>query len=71
YLVREELVVTERWDDVSELGIFIYQHCVGRETYRLQRRDQIAGFQKRSVESCKEIAHFANTFVTMTRICQE
>ncbi|CAJ0943853.1 unnamed protein product [Ranitomeya imitator] len=71
YLVREELVVTERVDDVSELGIFIYQHCVGRETYRLQRRDQIIGFQKRSAESCMKIAHFENTFVTMTRICHE
>ncbi|XP_069841707.1 integral membrane protein 2A [Dendropsophus ebraccatus] len=71
YLVREELVVTERVDDVSELGIFIYQHCVGRETYRLQRRDQVIGLQKRSAERCMQIAHFENTFVMMTRICHE
>ncbi|XP_075703833.1 integral membrane protein 2A [Rhinoderma darwinii] len=71
YLVREELVVTERIDDVSELGVFIYQHCAGRETYRLQRRDQVIGYQKRSAESCMQIAHFENTFVVMTRICHE
>ncbi|XP_075042303.1 integral membrane protein 2A [Mixophyes fleayi] len=71
YLVREELVVTERITDVSDLGIFIYQNCVGRETYRLQRRDQIIGFQKRSAEMCRNIAHFENTFVMMTRICTQ
>ncbi|KAG9469063.1 hypothetical protein GDO78_021293, partial [Eleutherodactylus coqui] len=71
YLVREELVVTERIDDVSELGVFIYRHCVGRETYRLQRRDQVIGLQKRSAESCKKILHFENNYVVKTRICQE
>lgn len=71
YLVREELVVTERVDDVSDLGIFIYQHCVGRETYRLQRRDQVAGVQKRSAERCLQIVHFENTFVSQTRICHQ
>ncbi|KAM3910894.1 integral membrane protein 2A [Leptodactylus fuscus] len=70
YLVREELVVTEKIDDVSELGFFIYEHCVGQETYRLQRRDQIIGVQKRSAENCKQIIHFENTYVTMTRICR-
>lgn len=43
YLVREEMVVTEEIDNVSDLGIFIYQLCVGKETFRLQRRDQIMG----------------------------
>lgn len=43
YLVREEMVVTEEIDNVSDLGIFIYQLCVGKETFRLQRRDQITG----------------------------
>ncbi|KAM9326947.1 integral membrane protein 2A [Gastrophryne carolinensis] len=69
YLVSEELVVTERIDDVSELGFFIYQHCMGRETYRLQRRDQLPGIQKRSVESCRSFVHFENTYVTRTAIC--
>ncbi|XP_063794485.1 integral membrane protein 2A [Pseudophryne corroboree] len=71
YLVREELVVTERITDVSDLGIFIYQNCVGRETYRLQRRDQIIGFQKRSAETCREIFHFENFFATHTKICEQ
>ncbi|XP_077319362.1 integral membrane protein 2A [Lithobates pipiens] len=70
YLVSEELVVTEKIDDLSELGIFIYQHCVGRETYRLQRRDQITGLQKRSAEVCRSILHFGNNFVTQTSICE-
>ncbi|CAH2314762.1 integral membrane 2A [Pelobates cultripes] len=70
YLVREELVVTERIDDVADLGIFIYQHCIGKETYRLQRRDQIIGLQKRSAENCASFKHFENTFVVETRICK-
>lgn len=70
YLVSEELVVTEKIDDVSELGIFIYQHCVGRDTYRLQRRDQIAGLQKRSAERCHSYLHFENDFVSKTSICE-
>lgn len=37
------MVVTEEIDNVSDLGIFIYQLCVGKETFRLQRRDQIMG----------------------------
>ncbi|XP_068106177.1 integral membrane protein 2A [Hyperolius riggenbachi] len=70
YLVSEELVVTEKIDDLSELGIFIYQHCVGRETYRLQRRDQIIGMQKRSVETCRSVYHFENNYVVHTSICE-
>ncbi|XP_053328403.1 integral membrane protein 2A [Spea bombifrons] len=71
YLVREELVVTERIDDVSDLGIFIYRQCAGRETYRLQRRDQIIGLQKRSAEQCRKITHFENKFVMETTICEQ
>ncbi|KAM4696868.1 integral membrane protein 2A isoform 2-T2 [Rhinophrynus dorsalis] len=70
YLVREDLVVSERIDDVSDLGYFIYRHCLGKATYRLQRRDQIPGLQKRSAEKCVKINHFENKFVTETRICQ-
>ncbi|KAJ7395323.1 integral membrane protein 2A [Pitangus sulphuratus] len=51
YLVREEMVVTEEIDNVSDLGIFIYQLCVGKETFRLQRRDQIMGEQL--VSACR------------------
>lgn len=70
YLVQEDLIVSEKIDDLSELGIFIYQHCVGRETYRLVRRDQIIGLQKRSVQDCFTINHFENNFVTSTKICK-
>uniref|UniRef100_A0A8C9FXA2 Integral membrane protein 2 n=13 Tax=Neognathae TaxID=8825 RepID=A0A8C9FXA2_PAVCR len=65
------MVVTEEIDNVSDLGIFIYQLCVGKETFRLQRRDQIMGLQKRSVENCHSIRHFENSFVVETKICQQ
>ncbi|XP_030432506.1 integral membrane protein 2A [Gopherus evgoodei] len=71
YLVREEMVVTEEIDNVSDLGIFIYQLCVGKETFRLQRRDQRAGLQKRSAENCHTIRHFENSFVVETKFCQQ
>lgn len=70
YLIHEEMIVTEEIDDVSELGIFIYQLCFGKETYRLQRRDKIIGLQKRSVESCFSIIHFASENVVETHICK-
>ncbi|XP_038604215.1 integral membrane protein 2A [Tachyglossus aculeatus] len=71
YLVREEMVVTEEIERVSDLGIFIYQLCVGKETFRLQRKDQILGLQKRSAENCRKIRHFSNEFVLETKICQQ
>ncbi|KAG8448379.1 hypothetical protein GDO86_015462 [Hymenochirus boettgeri] len=71
YLVREDLVVSEKIDDLSVLGIFISQHCARRDTYRLVRRDQIIGIQKRSAENCFTINHFENIFVTGTRICEQ
>ncbi|XP_043913084.1 integral membrane protein 2A [Protopterus annectens] len=69
YLVHEEMVVTEEIDDVFELGVFINQLCGRRKTYKLQRRDQIIGLQKRSVEKCVKIRHFENVYVTETKIC--
>ncbi|XP_015279766.1 PREDICTED: integral membrane protein 2A [Gekko japonicus] len=71
YLIREEMVVTEEIDNVSDLGIFIYQLCAGKETFRLQRRDKIMGVQKRSAEKCHSIRHFENEFVVETKICQQ
>ncbi|XP_076878818.1 integral membrane protein 2A-like [Brachyhypopomus gauderio] len=70
YLVHEDLVVTERIDDLAPLGYYIYDLCEGKDTYRMQRRSEIMGFQKRSVEECFKIRHFENTFVTETKICQ-
>ena len=43
YLVHEDLVVTERIDDVDELGFYIGRLCDGKETYRMQRRSEISG----------------------------
>lgn len=71
YLVHEEMVVTEEIDNVSDLGIFIYQLCSGKETFRLKRRDKINGLQKRSAEKCHSILHFENLFVVETKICQQ
>lgn len=43
YLVHEEMIVTERLEQVDQLGYFIYNLCRGKETYKLQRRDRILG----------------------------
>uniref|UniRef100_A0A098LZF0 Integral membrane protein 2 n=1 Tax=Hypsiglena sp. JMG-2014 TaxID=1550645 RepID=A0A098LZF0_9SAUR len=71
YLVREEMVVTEEIDNVSDLGVFIYQLCVGKETFRLQRREKLIGLQKRSAEKCHIIRHFENVFVVETKFCHQ
>ncbi|KAK6473625.1 integral membrane protein 2A-like [Huso huso] len=70
YLIQEDLVVTERIDDVSELGFYIYELCEGKDTYRMQRRSDIIGIQKRSLGNCFKIRHFENKFVTETKICR-
>ncbi|KAL4648819.1 integral membrane protein 2A-like isoform X2 [Arapaima gigas] len=70
YLVYEDLVVTERIDDLVPLGYYIYRLCDGKDTYRMQRRSEILGIQKRSVGDCFTIRHFENKFVTETRICK-
>ncbi|XP_053486516.1 integral membrane protein 2A-like isoform X1 [Ictalurus furcatus] len=70
HLVHEDLVVTERIDDLTPLGYYIYSLCEDRPTYKMQRRSEIMGFQKRSVEDCSIIRHFENKFVTETRICR-
>ncbi|XP_075959134.1 integral membrane protein 2A-like [Anarhichas minor] len=72
YLVHEDLVVTERIDDVEPLGFFIRRLCDGKETYRMQRRSSLPGgsIQKRSADDCFTIRHFENNFVTETRICK-
>lgn len=43
YLVHEDLVVTERIDDVKPLGFYIRRLCDGKETYRMQRRASLPG----------------------------
>ena len=43
YLVHEQMIVTERLDNMEELGFFINSLCQGRDTYRLERRETIPG----------------------------
>ncbi|XP_026213585.1 integral membrane protein 2A [Anabas testudineus] len=72
YLVHEDLVVTERIDDIKPLGFYIRRLCDGKETYRMQRRASLpgGGIQKRSADQCSTIHHFENKFVMETRICK-
>lgn len=70
YLVHEDLVVTERIDNIDELGYPIYRLCSGKKTYRLQRKEMLEGIHKRSTVNCHRIKHFANNFVTDTEICE-
>ena len=37
------MIVTERLDNVEQLGYFIYSLCKGKDTYKLQRRDTVIG----------------------------
>ncbi|XP_033830116.1 integral membrane protein 2A-like [Periophthalmus magnuspinnatus] len=72
YLVQEDLVVTERIEDIKPLGFYIRRLCDGKETYRMQRRDTVqgGGIVKRAAQDCFTIRHFENRFVTETRICK-
>ncbi|XP_055018119.1 integral membrane protein 2Bb isoform X2 [Boleophthalmus pectinirostris] len=70
YLVHEEMVVTERIENVNQLGYFIYNLCRGKETFRLQRRDRILGIQKREALNCHKIRHFGKNVVVETMICE-
>ncbi|XP_003970165.2 integral membrane protein 2A [Takifugu rubripes] len=72
YLMHEDLVVTERIDDIRPLGFYIRRLCDRKETYRMQPRSSLpgGGIQKRSAEECFTIQHFENTFVTETKICK-
>ncbi|KAJ8352598.1 hypothetical protein SKAU_G00240740 [Synaphobranchus kaupii] len=69
YLIHEQMMVTERVDNVDQLGYFIYNLCRGKDTYRLQRRDTTLGMQKREALTCHKIHHFENKDVVETMIC--
>ncbi|XP_019665256.1 integral membrane protein 2A isoform X3 [Ailuropoda melanoleuca] len=71
YVVHEDLVAVEEIRDVSNLGIFIYQLCNNRKSFRLRRRDLLLGFNKRAIDKCWKIRHFPNEFIIETKICQE
>ncbi|MBN3308155.1 ITM2B protein, partial [Amia calva] len=70
YLIHEQMVVTERIDNVDQLGYFIFSLCRGKDTYKLQRRESIIGIQKREALNCHKIRHFENKFVVETNICE-
>uniref|UniRef100_A0A3B3V861 Integral membrane protein 2 n=1 Tax=Poecilia latipinna TaxID=48699 RepID=A0A3B3V861_9TELE len=70
YLIHEEMMVTERLENVDQLGYFIYNLCHDKETFKLQRRDTILGMQKREALNCHKIRHFENKFVVETLICE-
>uniref|UniRef100_G3NZ36 Integral membrane protein 2 n=1 Tax=Gasterosteus aculeatus TaxID=69293 RepID=G3NZ36_GASAC len=71
YLLHEEMIVTERLEQVDQLGFFINNLCQGKDTFKLQRRDRILGMQKREALNCHKIRHFANKFVVETLICEQ
>ncbi|XP_062853814.1 integral membrane protein 2Ba isoform X2 [Trichomycterus rosablanca] len=71
YLVHEQMIVTEKVEHLEQLGYFIYNMCKDRETYRLQRRENILGIQKREALDCHKIRHFENEFVVETLICEQ
>ncbi|XP_053482352.1 integral membrane protein 2B [Ictalurus furcatus] len=70
YLVHEQMIVTEKLDDIEPLGTYIYKVCQNKDTYRLQRRDTILGLQKREALNCHKIRHFENHFAVETLICE-
>eukprot|EP00063_Salmo_salar_P030657 XP_014005492.1 PREDICTED: integral membrane protein 2B-like isoform X1 [Salmo salar] len=70
YLVHEQMMVTERLENVDQLGYFIYSLCKGRDTYKLERRETILGREKREALNCRTIRHFENKFVVETLICE-
>ncbi|XP_053311513.1 integral membrane protein 2B isoform X2 [Spea bombifrons] len=70
YLIHEQMVVTDRIENVYQLGSFIYRLCRDKETYRLQHRENVRGIQKREAKNCHKILHFENTFAVETLICE-
>uniref|UniRef100_A0A8C6KFW9 Integral membrane protein 2 n=1 Tax=Nothobranchius furzeri TaxID=105023 RepID=A0A8C6KFW9_NOTFU len=68
FLVREDLVVTERISDLKPLGSYIRRLCVGKDTYRMERRANLPGgnIQKRSADDCFTIHHFERILMGRT-----
>ncbi|XP_078524253.1 integral membrane protein 2C [Lissotriton helveticus] len=69
YVIQEEMMVSEQVNDLKPLGSFIFNQCIGRETYRLKRRAPIRRINRRQAENCSHVRHFENTFVVETVIC--
>uniref|UniRef100_A0A8B9V853 Integral membrane protein 2 n=1 Tax=Anas zonorhyncha TaxID=75864 RepID=A0A8B9V853_9AVES len=71
YLIHEQMIVTDRIENVDQLGFFIYRLCRGKETYKLQRKEAMKGIQKREAVNCRKIRHFENRFAMETLICEQ
>uniref|UniRef100_A0A8D0L8H6 Integral membrane protein 2 n=1 Tax=Sphenodon punctatus TaxID=8508 RepID=A0A8D0L8H6_SPHPU len=71
YLIHEQMIVTDRIENVDQLGFFIYRLCRGKETYKLQRKETMKGIQKREASNCRKIRHFENRFAVETLICEQ
>ncbi|NXU64986.1 ITM2B protein, partial [Horornis vulcanius] len=71
YLIHEQMIVTDRIENVDQLGFFIYRLCRGKETYKLQRKEAMKGIQKREAMNCRKIRHFENKFAMETLICEQ
>ncbi|NWI82416.1 ITM2B protein, partial [Dryoscopus gambensis] len=71
YLIHERMIVTDRIENVDQLGFFIYRLCRGKETYKLQRKEAMKGIQKREAINCRKIRHFENKFAMETLICEQ
>ncbi|KAL8173223.1 UNVERIFIED_CONTAM: Integral membrane protein 2B [Gekko kuhli] len=71
YLIHEQMIVTDRIENVDQLGFFIYRLCRDKETYKLQRKEALRGIHKREVSNCRKIRHFENRFAVETLICEQ
>ncbi|XP_044287845.1 integral membrane protein 2B [Varanus komodoensis] len=71
YLIHEQMIVTDRIENVDQLGFFIHRLCRGKDTYKLQHRETLKGIQKREASNCRKIRHFENRFAVETLICEE
>nr|XP_056712376.1 integral membrane protein 2B [Euleptes europaea] len=71
YLIHEQMIVTDRIENVDQLGFFIYRLCRDKETYKLQRKETLRGIHKREVSNCRKIRHFENRFAVETLICEQ
>jgi integral membrane protein 2B len=43
------MVITDRIENVDNLGFFIYRLCHDKETYKLQRRETIRGKESQRI----------------------
>ncbi|XP_030056349.1 integral membrane protein 2B isoform X2 [Microcaecilia unicolor] len=71
YLIREQMIITEQIENVDHLGVFVSQMCRGKKTYKLKRKENAQGIQKRNVGNCHKILHFEGRLAVETLICEQ